>query len=123
MRRAIKLLALAALAAFALVPSFALSDPILPIVVDVQPGMTQLEVSGEQYLVVTTTALRLYFDCVSDTRTIGRIQPLVPSNSDRVKLIWLSYGAEPLTLYDGNGGFREWRFDSDQVTGHNEKYE
>ncbi|MBM4117182.1 hypothetical protein FJ251_05465 [bacterium] len=87
----------------------------------IQPGMTEFAYAGESFTVVTTQRLEINFEGITPSRVWGFITPLDGYNADLVKFIWTTAGHNPLTLHDGVLGGRRWVFDSNNVTGHNEK--
>lgn len=87
----------------------------------VQPGMTEFSYAGESFTVVTTQRLEINFEGITANRVWGYLLPLDGYNLDLVKFIWTSAGHDPLTLHEGILGGRRWFFDSNNVTGHNEK--
>ena len=87
----------------------------------VMPGMTEFSYAGESFVVVTTQKLQIDFDGITATRVWGSITPLDGYNLGVVKFVWTSGGNDPITLHQGILGGRSWNFDSDNVTGHNEK--
>jgi len=89
----------------------------------VEPGMTQFSFAGEDFTVVTTQRLEVNFEGITANRVWGFIVPLDGYSIDPVKFIWTSAGNNPITLYEGMLGGHLWRFDSNNVTGHNEKLE
>jgi hypothetical protein len=89
----------------------------------VNPGMTQFSFAGENFTVVTTQRLEINFEGITASRVWGFILPLDGFSIDLVKFIWTSAGNNPITLHEGILSGRRWFFDSDNVTGHNEKLE
>ncbi len=89
----------------------------------IQPGMTNFAFAGESFTVVTTQRLEISFDGITANRVWGSILPLDGYSIQLVKFIWTTAGPNPLTLHEGILGGRRWCFDSDNVTGHNEKLE
>jgi hypothetical protein len=87
------------------------------------PGMTNFSFAGEDFTVVTTQRLEINFEGITASRVWGFIIPLDGYSIELVKFIWVSAGHDPLTLHEGILGGRRWCFDSDNVTGHNEKLE
>lgn len=87
----------------------------------VDPGMTEFSYAGESFTVVTTQRLEINFEGITANRVWGFLLPLDGYNLDQVKFIWTSAGHDPLTLHEGVLGGRRWFFDSNNVTGHNEK--
>ncbi len=92
-------------------------------VIELGPGMHEFELGGEDFLVVTTQNLRICFDGITPQRVWGALIPLDGWNLELVKFIWISDNFDLLTLHEGILAGREWRFDSDDVTGHNEKFD
>ena len=92
-----------------------------PYVVAVEPGLTTFEVDGESFLVVTEAPLEIRFSGLDSERVHGTL--IQSSNMDRntVKFIWVQPGDDPITLYDNVMSSRSCIFDSEDVTGHNEK--
>ncbi|MBN2172143.1 MAG: hypothetical protein JW819_12560 [Candidatus Krumholzibacteriota bacterium] len=90
-------------------------------VVVIEPGMTEFEVGGEHFLMVTTQTVRITFQGISHTHVWGSLEPLDGYSSDLVKFLWLREPYNPITLHAGILGGRSWSFDSQDVTGHNEK--
>ncbi len=118
------LLKIASLALFCLIATSALAPaegPLYTIVVD--PGMTHFSFAGEDFTVVTTQRLEISFEGITPARVWGYLQPLDGYSIEQVKFIWTSAGNDPITLHDGVLSGRRWRFNSDNVTGHNEKLE
>lgn len=92
-------------------------------VILVDPGMVEFTVEGESFLVVTTQHLSIEFDGVRSDRVWGDLTPLDGPSFELIKFLWTSNGPDPITLHEGILAGRTWEFDSDNVTGHNEKFE
>ena len=90
-------------------------------VVVIEPGMTEFEVAGEGFLMVTTQTVRVVFEGVSHHHVWGSLEPLDGYSNDQVKFLWLREPGDPITLHEGILAGRTWGFDSQDVTGHNEK--
>ncbi|MCB1161938.1 MAG: hypothetical protein R3C71_04900 [Candidatus Krumholzibacteriia bacterium] len=88
----------------------------------VQPGMTEFSFAGESFVVVTTQKLRIDFDGITSMRVWGSLTSM-DGELGVVKFVWTSAGNNPITLHEGVLGGRTWNFDSDNVTGHNEKFD
>ena len=117
------LLALAA--AFILVgivlPTEIQAAPSSPFVIDVTPGATQFQMLGQNFLVICTQPLRIMFHGISDARVHGMILSTNGEDLAQIKFIWLDFHNSPLTLAEGVLANQVYQFDSDEVTGHNEK--
>lgn len=101
----------------------AASDDRILYSIIVEPGMTQFSFAGEDFTVVTMQRLEIGFDGITPTRVWGIIRCLEGPNIGMIKFIWTSAGNASITLHDGLLTGRQWRFDSNNVTGHNEKFE
>ncbi len=121
MRKTLSILALAIILLGMGVPSGTKALPSSSTVVEVEPGLTEFEVHGQEFLVICTQPLRIMFNSVSEDRVLGIISTRNGENLSEIKLMWLNHPGTPLTLADGFVQDRSCHFDSDDVTGHNEK--
>ena len=85
--------------------------------------MTEFKVGGQDFVVVTTQRLRIDFTGANENRVWGVIVPLDGFSNDMVKFLWTSYGPDPVTLFFAPLAGRTCEFDSNDVTGHNEKFD
>ncbi len=89
----------------------------------VDPGMTEFKLSGEAFIIVTMQRLRINFSSIKSYRVQGTLTPLGGNNNDVVKFMWMRSDGDPVTLYFGALLSDQLCFDSDDVTGHNEKFD
>ncbi len=89
----------------------------------VEPGMTEFKVGGETFIVVTTQRLRINFSGIQPYHVWGTMVPLDGVSSDVVKFMWMKSDGDPITLYFGALLGDQLCFDSEDVTGHNEKFD
>jgi hypothetical protein len=87
------------------------------------PGASEFELGGEQFLIVTTQEIRVSFDTISPSRVNGWIRSTSGQPLGLIKFIWLTHADYPLPLSNEDLVItsHEYRFDSQDVTGHNEK--
>lgn len=95
------------------------TNPLNVIILD--PGYTEFTMGGQDFFCITPERIRVHFDGISPLRVYGRVHLLGETTDSPVKLVWVSAGHEPLTLHDHILEVKFVRFDSDGVTGHNEK--
>lgn len=112
-----------ALVCLGLAGPVAAGDRAIVFTIVVEPGMTDFTHAGESFTVVTTQRLEINFEGITPHRVWGFLLPLDGYNLDPVKFIWTTAGNDPLTLHEGVLGGRRWFFDSNNVTGHNEKFD
>jgi hypothetical protein len=98
------------------------ANPGNPVVLEIEPGLTEFETLGQSFLVICTQPLQISFQCVSEERVYGVITAMDGESLSEVKLVWVNYLDFPLTLAEGVAPGRSVFFDSDDVTGHNEKF-
>ena len=90
-------------------------------IVDVVSGVTDFQVEGETFRVVTDHSLSIVFEGVSADRVWGTIIHGASLSPEAVQLVWFSENYGNLILYEDTPSDTHCDFDSDEVTGHNEK--
>jgi len=108
-----------ALVALGALPAMAAYDSPHSILVD--PSMSQFKLGGEFFYVSTTEPVFIEFQGISSNRVWGKVVPMDGHNSAMVSLTWVNNRGLYFPLHSGLLSGREWSFDSDDVTGHNEK--
>ncbi len=121
MRKALLIVILTLVSIGAAVTANADTNPLNVIILD--PGYTEFTMAGQDFFCITPQRIRIHFDGISPHRVYGRVQLLGGATDSPVKLVWVSAGHEPLTLHDRILEVKFVRFDSDGVTGHNEKFD
>ncbi len=94
-----------------------------PYSVLLDPGMTEFKVDGESFIVVTTQQIRISFAGVEPDHVWGSLLPSESSSQEQIKFMWLRDDSDPITLFFGAPLSHQWDFDSEDVTGHNEKFD
>ncbi len=87
----------------------------------IEPGMTEFKMGGETFIIVTPQRLRINFSGIRSYRVWGTMVPLDDLSNDVVKFMWMRSGGDPVTLYFGVLLSDQLSFNSEDVTGHNEK--
>jgi hypothetical protein len=99
------------------------ADASNPYSVLVEPGLTELKMGGEDFIVVSTQRLRINFSGIQPFHVWGSMVPLDGVSNDIVKFIWMRRNSDPITLHFGVLLGAQLNFDSEDVTGHNEKFD
>lgn len=89
----------------------------------VDPSMSEFKLGGEIFLVDTTEPVRVEFAGIHPTHVWGKVVPLDDHGGAMVSLTWVTNRGLYIPLHNGLLSGREWEFDSDDVTGHNEKFD